>query len=80
MIIESTGTPALYLGFTLLVVILLAVDFLGYLGSVIFGVFGDIWGQSKNSLESTRILGVSSIFYSDPKYLKTHWKAQEFWG
>jgi len=27
MIIESTGTPALYLGFTLLVVILLAVDF-----------------------------------------------------
>ena len=28
MIIESTGTPALYLGFTLLVVILLAVDFL----------------------------------------------------
>jgi len=38
MIIESTGTPALYLGFTLLVVILLAVDFLGYLGSVIFGV------------------------------------------
>ena len=28
MIIESTGTPALYLGFTLLVVISLAVDFL----------------------------------------------------
>lgn len=28
MIIESTGTPALYLGFTLLVIILLAVDFL----------------------------------------------------
>jgi tellurite resistance protein TerC len=28
MTIESTGTPALYLGFTLLVVILLAVDFL----------------------------------------------------
>jgi tellurite resistance protein TerC len=28
MIVESTGTPALYLGFTLLVVILLAVDFL----------------------------------------------------
>ena len=27
MIIESTGTPALYLGFTLLVIILLAVDF-----------------------------------------------------
>ena len=57
MIIESTGTPALYLGFTLLVVILLAVDFLGYLGSVIFGVFG--------------IFGVR---------VKTHWKAQEFWG
>ena len=28
MIIESTGTPTLYLGFTLLVIILLAVDFL----------------------------------------------------
>lgn len=28
MIIESTGTPALYLGFTLLIIILLAVDFL----------------------------------------------------
>ena len=28
MIIESTGTPALYLGFTLLVIALLAVDFL----------------------------------------------------
>ncbi len=28
MIIESTGTPALYLGFTLLVIILLAIDFL----------------------------------------------------
>ncbi len=28
MIIDSTGTPALYLGFTLLVIILLAVDFL----------------------------------------------------
>ncbi|MBL8397853.1 MAG: hypothetical protein JNL84_06885 [Candidatus Accumulibacter sp.] len=28
MTIESTGTPALYLGFTLLVIILLAVDFL----------------------------------------------------
>lgn len=27
MIIESTGTPALYLGFTLLVIVLLAVDF-----------------------------------------------------
>src|SRR5512140_1845985 len=28
MIIQSTGTPALYLGFTLLVIVLLAVDFL----------------------------------------------------
>ena len=27
MIIESTGTPGLYLGFTLLVIVLLAVDF-----------------------------------------------------
>ena len=27
MIIESTGTPILYLGFTLLVIVLLAVDF-----------------------------------------------------
>jgi tellurite resistance protein TerC len=27
MIIESIGTPALYLGFTLLVIILLALDF-----------------------------------------------------
>src|SRR5512147_1244597 len=27
MIIESTGTPALYLGFTVLVIVLLAVDF-----------------------------------------------------
>lgn len=27
MIIESTGTPALYLGFTLLVIVLLAADF-----------------------------------------------------
>jgi hypothetical protein len=26
MIIESTGTPILYLGFTLLVIVLLAVD------------------------------------------------------
>jgi hypothetical protein len=28
MIIQSTGTPALFLGFTLLVIVLLAVDFL----------------------------------------------------
>lgn len=27
MIIESTGTPGLYLGFALLVIVLLAVDF-----------------------------------------------------
>jgi len=60
MIIESTGTPALYLGFTLLVIILLAVDFLGYLGS-------DIWGQSKKCCSPPEFLCFPVSFYSDPK-------------